>query len=501
MAADKRPHIVIFNPDQWRGDVIGHMDNPAAATPNLDRAVGTDFVSFRNAFCQNPVCTPSRCSFMTGWYPHVHGHRTMHHMLHPHEPVLLKRLKDAGYFVWWGGKNDLVPGQDGWEDFCDIHHDPPRPPDFAPVPQRDWRGAPDSDTYYSFYIGRLEANWGERHWNRDLGNVLGACDFIRNRPDDRPLCIYLPLSFPHPPYGVEDPFYNMIDRDRLPARTPTPEGWRGKPSLLRGIRENQRLQSWTEERWTELRATYYGMCARVDYQFGLVLEALREAGIYGDTAVFLFADHGDFTGDYGLVEKAQNTFEDCLTRVPFLVKPPADVPVQARISEALVELIDFPATVEALAGLEPTHTHFGRSLLPLLAGETDEHRDAVFCEGGRLHGETHCMELESTSSQNPEGMYWPRLVLQRSEGPEHTKAVMCRTREFKYVRRLYEADELYDLRADPQELDNRIDNPALRDVLLDLKERMLTFFLETGDVLPFETDKRNFGQEAGGKVR
>jgi len=501
MAADKRPHIVIFNPDQWRGDVIGHMGNPAAVTPNLDRAVGTDFVSFRNAFCQNPVCTPSRCSFMTGWYPHVHGHRTMHHMLHAHEPVLLKRLKDAGYFVWWGGKNDLVPGEDGWGDFCDEHYRPSQPENLTPAPKRDWRGAPDSDTYYSFYIGRLETNWGERHWNRDLGNVLGACDLIRNQPDARPLCIYLPLQYPHPPYGVEDPFYSMIDRDRMPPRTPTPEAWRGKPSLLKGIWENQRLQSWTEDRWTELRATYYGMCARVDYQFGLVLEALREAGIYDDTAMFLFADHGDFTGDYGLVEKAQNTFEDCLTRVPFMVKPPADVRVQARISEALVELIDFPATVETLAGLEPTHTHFGRSLLPLLAGETDEHRDAVFCEGGRLHGETHCMELESSDNLTPEGEYWPRLVLQRSEGPEHTKAVMCRTREFKYVRRLYEADELYDLRADPQELDNRIDDPALRDVLLDLKERMLTFFLETGDVVPFEADKRNFGREAGGKVR
>ena len=92
---DKRPHILIFNPDQWRGDVLGHMGNPAAVTPVLDRFVETEAVSFRNAFCQNTVCTPSRCSFMTGWYPHVRGHRTMYHMLHPErgEPVLLKTLK------------------------------------------------------------------------------------------------------------------------------------------------------------------------------------------------------------------------------------------------------------------------------------------------------------------------------------------------------------------------------------------------------------------------
>ena len=190
------------------------------------------------------------------------------------------------------------------------------------------------------------------------------------------------------------------------------------------------------------------------------------------------------------MEKTQNTFEDCLTRIPFLITPPAWVPVKPRVSEAMVELIDFPATVEALTGIALEHTHFGWSLLPVLAGETDEHRDAVFCEGGRLHGERHCMELESTSSQNPTGLYWPRMDMQRSEGPEHTKAVMCRTKDFKYVRRLYESDELYDLRADPVELHNRIDDPALAGVLIQLKERLLTFYLETCDVVPHDTDRR-----------
>ena len=61
-----KPNIVIFNPDQWRADVLGHLGNPAAVTPNLDRLVAEDGVSFSNAFCQNTVCTPSRCSFMTG---------------------------------------------------------------------------------------------------------------------------------------------------------------------------------------------------------------------------------------------------------------------------------------------------------------------------------------------------------------------------------------------------------------------------------------------------
>jgi len=488
-----RPHIVIFNPDQWRGDVLGHMGNPAAITPNLDRAVVTDAVSFRHAFCQNPVCTPSRCSFMSGWYPHVRGHRTMFHMMREGEPVLLKTLKESGYYVWWGGKNDLVPGQYGYDAYCDIKYRPARPPAamWRGDHKEEWRGEPGSDTYYSFYVGRLPHTPGDDfYYDGDWANVLGAVDMIHHAPADQPLCIYLPLTYPHPPYAVEDPWYSMIDRDALPPRIPTPPDWRGKPSLLRGIHARQGMQGWSEERWTELRATYYGMCARLDHQFGLVMQALRDAGIYDDTAVFCFADHGDFTGDYGLVEKTQNTFEDCLTRVPLVIKPPAWQPVQPRVSEALVELIDVPATIEALAGITPAHDHFGRSLLPVLAGETDAHRDAVFCEGGRRHGETQAMELESADSQLPTGLYWPRVNLQTSEGPEHTKAAMCRTREFKYTRRLYEMNELYDLRDDPAELVNRVTDPALAGVLAALKERLLTFFLETCDVVPRDTDRR-----------
>jgi arylsulfatase A-like enzyme len=129
-------------------------------------------------------------------------------------------------------------------------------------------------------------------------------------------------------------------------------------------------------------------------------------------------------------------------------------------------------------------------LLPLLADPEAPHRDAVFCEGGRVHGEDHAMEKQSVSHQNPDGLYYPRLRLQQSEGPEHTKAIMCRTHEYKYVRRLYEKDELYDLRADPRELVNRVDDPALAGVLVRLRERLLDHLLETGDVVPFQADQR-----------
>jgi arylsulfatase A-like enzyme len=233
------------------------------------------------------------------------------------------------------------------------------------------------------------------------------------------------------------------------------------------------------------------MCSRADDQFGRLMDALREAGRYADSAVFMFSDHGDFTGDYGLVEKTQNTFEDCLTRVPFLVKPPAGVPVVPGVREALVELVDFSETVYELAGIDPGYDRFGRSLLPLLAGATEAHRDAVFCEGGRRYGEVQAMENEYPANEAVDGLYAPRLRLQLTdEGPYHGKAAMCRTATHKYVMRLYEQDELYDLTADPLEERNVIDDPAYAAERAALKDRLLRWYMETCDVVPRNTDQR-----------
>ncbi|HAK53759.1 MAG TPA: arylsulfatase, partial [Gammaproteobacteria bacterium] len=196
---NKRPHIVIFNPDQWRGDVMGHLGNPAAQTPNLDRLVETDAVSFRNAFVQATVCTPSRCSFMTGWYPHVRGHRTMHYMLRDadNEPNLLRVLKDNGYFVWWGGKNDLVAGQDGYENHCNLAFHPSdedcqrwgmTPATGSHGGDLGWRGPPDGDNFFSFFKGRLDSGSDAVYFDRDWAMIYGALDFIDSYDGDAPLC-------------------------------------------------------------------------------------------------------------------------------------------------------------------------------------------------------------------------------------------------------------------------------------------------------------------------
>ena len=93
-----------------RAESLGCYGHPVAHTPNFDR-LAEEGARFSQCHVQHTVCTPSRCSFLTGWYPRTRGHRTLWHMLREDEPNLLRYLKDAGYEVVMGGKNDaLSPG-------------------------------------------------------------------------------------------------------------------------------------------------------------------------------------------------------------------------------------------------------------------------------------------------------------------------------------------------------------------------------------------------------
>ncbi len=424
----------------------------------------------------------------------------MSHMLQPYEPMLLRTLKAHGYHVWWGGKNDVVPGENGLDAYCDVRYTPTkaeREKSQARPVNPDWRGAKGGDNYFSFLMGRLDGGNALRgeSTSHDWAMVRGSVDLIRNYDGNRPLCIFLALHNPHPPYAAEEPWFSMIDRTRVPPPAPAPENRKREPAIYQEMREVLGMEGWTPERWAELRATYLASCAQVDHQYGMVMEALQRAGLYDETAVFFFADHGDFAGDFGAVQKADNVFPEGMVRVPLVVKPPAWIPVRPRVTSALVELVDVPATVEALAGIQPKHTHFGRSLLPVLAGERDEHRDAVFAEGGRLYGEESCKGLELVDEPFDENLYWPTLRLLRTERPSIGKATMVRTHKHKYIRRFYEGDELYDLERDPREVENRIDDPAYLDVLMALRERMLTWYMETADTVPLKVNARDTGAD------
>lgn len=500
---EKKPHIIIFNPDEMRWDTMGHMGNPAAVTPYLDRFAETEAVSFRNAFCQNPVCVPSRCSFFTGLYPHVHGHRTMSYLLHPGEENLFSELRDAGYYVWMNARNDLFAGQvRGWAeanaDEIFYGGDVPK----APGPETEAAAGKKGDKdLYSHFEGRLGLDEEGNNYNSDDETVDAAIRFVKNRPTGQPVCMFLGLMFPHVPYGVEEPFYSAVDRAKLPLRV-TEDSCAGKSRMLELIRDYQQLGQYTEEDWNELRAVYLGMCMKIDRQFERLCRGLKEAGIYDDCVIFFFSDHGDFAGDYGVTEKAQSCFEDCLTRVPLLIKPPKDERTDAGITDALAELVDFYATAVDYAGVTPGRTHFGQSLRPVIRERSRENRSHVFCEGGRLPGEPHCDEYHSCGEQGPKEtfVYWPKMMAQTDDGA-HAKGTMIRNQDYKYVSRISGEDEFYDLNLDPGERVNRIHDPAYEAEITKLRLEMLRWYQRTSDVVPFSYDRRFTDEMLWAKVK
>lgn len=409
-------------------------------------------------------------------------------------------MKNQGYEVIWIGRNDVVPGDRPKTDYCDEYYDGVvdantrdaknsevnHSADMNEASQKLYDEMLSGDNYYSFYMGKLPD--GEGYGKTDWNCVQKALEFIERRgkeKSDKPFFIYCTISFPHPPYACEDPWYSSIDRKKLPKRRPNIQEIPNKASMLYGINEKQNLNDWTEERFDELRATYLAMVSRFDHQLGLIQEKLQETGFYDDTHLIVFSDHGDYTGDYTITEKVQNCFEDPISNVPLLIKPAKSIQSVPRITKAQAELVDLPATIAELAEIELSYTQFGRSLVHVLTGD-EEHKDAVFCEGGRIHGETQAMEL----GHGPQSPYWPRLATQYSEGPEHTKAVMCKMGKYKYVMRLHETDELYDLEQDPMEINNLALTEDYQDLLQTMKNRITQFYMETTDYVPMKRDKR-----------
>ena len=488
----KKPNIIIFNPDEMRWDTMGHMGNPAAITPALDAFAREDAVSFSNAYCQNPVCVPSRCSFFTGLYPHTTGHRTMGYLLQENETSLMKELKNAGYYVWANARNDLVAAQHPGlveSHVTELYYGGNAAP--APGFVNDHpRGVPGSPEFYSFCNGELKLDENGQNYTADDEDVDAACRRIRNPADDRPLCLFVGTLYPHAPYNVEEPYFSAIDRDKLAARI-LPEEGEGKPKMEALLRRYQNLDGMSNAQWDELRAVYLGMCMKVDRQFARICQALKDAGEYDNSAIFFFSDHGDYAGDYGLIEKAQNCFADVLTRVPLLIKPPKGSDVVPGISDSLVELVDFYATAMDFAGVRPDHTHFGRSLRPILADHDRKVRDIVHCEGGRMADEAHCSE--SVDPAVADGfrfsVMWPRYAAQFDD-EAHAKGAMLRSDRWKYVYRAHAACELYDMEADPREQKNLAGRTEYAEIESFFREKALEWYQDTCDVVPFAKDDR-----------
>ena len=472
-----RPNLLLFMPDQLRADALGCFGSSVALTPNYD-ALAERGVCCNDAFSQHTVCGPSRVSLMTGWYPHVQGHRTLDNLLKPWEPNMCRILRDAGYYVAIAGNRGDVfaPGvTEASSDFCGLLD----PVSTEAVAARYRPAYPDTHPLTkAMYFG---SGGEEPVFDSDEATIHTAQRWLEEgRPTDRPWALWVPLLFPHPPFTVEEPWFSLHERAAMPD--PIPVAGSGKPGFMAAYRAAYGWDELSLDDIHEIMATYHGMVSRVDDQLGRLLATLDAVGATEATVVVACSDHGEYLGDFGLVEKWPSGLDPCLLKNPLILAGPG-LPEGVSFDQP-VELIDVLPTFCELAEAPITHTHFGRSLLSALAGPDEVmHRPFACAEGG----------FRATDKELFEGGGWiykAKSDLQRARPDLVGTSMVLRTTTHTYVYRRYESDELYDRLTDPAETQNLIGRPESIELARTLRERLFGWLADTSDVIPWQSDPR-----------
>lgn len=447
----QRPHIILIMTDQQRFDTLAAWGYGQMITPHMDRLV-SEGVSFRQAYCPGATCISSRAATFTGMYAHNTGAYTFQDWAEHRNWV--QELADAGYWCVNIGKMHFsprdVPG--GFHERVIVEN---------PTNMTHAQGGADDDwgRYLSFH-GQTRPNqrnstdpeWLKKHqgvpwhleerFHSDVFIGDSAVAWIDNHQGNRPLFLMAGFTGPHEPW---DPLPRHLElyRDKPMPRRVLKEGELDeKPpqhAAHLDFHANTRhesqidLRGASDDEIAEMKRHYFAKITTVDEQIGRVLDALERRGWLEDSLLIFCSDHGELLGDHGLAYKW--LMYDPIVHVPLIIRHPGSVGQPAEVSD-LVSLMDLGPTILEAAGVEIPAYLEGRSLLPYLRGEPIQPREFVFCEDNYQ-------------------------VMMRS--PTH-KLVY-------YIGQ--EAGELYDLAADPNELDNLWNSPAHADLKNELRARLL----------------------------
>ena len=460
LTAAERPNVLflaIDDQNDWIGCMGGH---PQVKTPNID-ALAARGVNFVNAHCQAPLCNPSRSSLLTGLRPSttgIHGlspgiravERTREHVTLP------QTFTAAGWFTHTSGK---------------IYHDGSIPPKEQEKEFNTWaktagKGRPERTIARLPEAGRHPAmDWGvfpdKDEDTPDWRIASSAIEALKSAPSDRPFFIAAGFRLPHVPCFAPQPWFDLYpaaslqmpavkedDRDDLPKfadflhwRLPEP-----RLSTLRDYNE-----------WAPLVRAYLASVSLMDAQVGRVLKALDESGKAANTIVVLWSDHGWHLGEKLITGK--NTLWERSTRVPLIFAGPGAA--KGTVCKRPAELLDIFPTLLELAGLPARSDLEGHSLVP---------------------------QLKDANAPRE----WPAITT-HNQGNHG-----IRTEDWRYIRYADGSEELYDMRADPNEWTNlakvekfaakkaelakwlpKIDVPAAPNS----KSRVLTYDAATGEAV------------------
>ncbi|MEW5979625.1 MAG: sulfatase-like hydrolase/transferase [Acidobacteriota bacterium] len=477
----QRLNVLYVISDQHQAACMGHEGHTQAITPNMDRLAGQG-VRFTKAYTQNPICTPSRMSILSGQYCHNHGYYGLNGPPPPFTlPSFLSHFRQNGYRTAAIGKVHTPDEPTNWlEGHCDIlaecyryFSSPPWLSDeyadylraLGLLDKEDSVALPEfpGDQQHEGRPSHLPYEHGVEGWC-----VKKAIQFISNC-QGQPFCVQVSLPRPHQCYTPDKRFWEMYPDDlALPKTLYQDDAHR--PPHFRAMVKRLKDMKWLIEPKTfeagcrRVWRGYLACITQVDHALGQLMDYLDQAGIVGSTIVLYGSDHGGYEGTFGVPEKAPGICSEAVCRVPLIWRVPKVTPAGAVCSQ-FVENLDIGPTIAALCGLPPMETADGIDLSGLLQGASKPVRDVAVTE-------------------NPwsKGLRW---------GP---------WRFVHYQEEMFGKDtgELYNLENDPDETTNLYEAQAYRSVVQQCRRLLLEWLIRTSRIvtaLP-APEGREFSQTA-----
>ena len=367
----RRPNVLLLISDDCRAAMACY--GGATLTPHID-GLARRGVRFDRAYCQYPLCNPSRASFLTGLRPdttRVYENKTFFRETAPATVTLPQLFRTNGYFVARVGKlyHYGVPSQIGTSGMDD-------PASWEQVNNPRGRDCDDEDRIFSIVAGApARVAVGARQYGATLSWLAAeggdveqtdgkiaqeACRLLRERKD-QPFFLAVGFFRPHTPYVSPRKYFDLYDPARL-ALAPLPESDRaGKPPAALTVSPPH--YGMDEGLQRQVTQAYYASVSFMDAQFGVVLDELDRLGLASNTVVVFLSDHGYHLGEHGLWQK-MTVFEE-VARVPLIVAAPGRL-AAGQTCGRVVELVDVYPTVAELCGLTAPREAEGVSFRPLL---------------------------------------------------------------------------------------------------------------------------------------
>jgi iduronate 2-sulfatase len=377
----ERPNVLFLICDDLNCD-LGTYQHAQVKTPHLDRLAARG-VTFERAYCQYPLCGPSRASFMTGLYPdqtRIHGNSVYIRERLPSVVTIPMAFRKAGYFATRIGKlyHYNVPKHIGTGG-----HDDPYSWNQTINPRgRDVSDEPIITTLRPGTFGATLSWLAAEGKDEEQTDGIAATEAVRlleqSATDKVPFYLAVGLFRPHTPYVAPKKYFDMYPLDSIKVPE-TPKGYGDdlpKPAL-KSIRRKKEQIDLDRDIARQVIQSYYATISFADAQIGRILDTLQRTGLAENTIVVFTSDHGYHMGEHGHWQKT-TLFENA-TRVPLIIAGPG-IGAKAAVAKAPVELVDLYPTLTALAGIDtPTHAA-GVSLVETLRDAATPSRETALSQ-------------------------------------------------------------------------------------------------------------------------